>query len=312
MDEFELLIELCAIPSTSGDEQGMRDFILGYVAAHQSKWKNKPELFFGNGFQDNLVLVFGHPKTAFYAHMDTVGFTIRYDNYLIPIGGPEGQSGDELVFSERGKILSTKLISDDGKGPLLIDFPRPLEPGTTLSYKPDFSTDADFIHSPYLDNRLGIWALLHMAPDAADIALVFTSWEEHGGGAAGYLARFLFEKFGTLQAIIADVTWSTEGVFPGKGPVISLRDSRIPRKVYTRKVRKILEETGLPFQLEVEAHGGSDGTELQQIPYPIDWCFIGPASENPHCSRESVHLRDVRVFVPILMALARGLNNQEI
>lgn len=306
-NEFALLQQLCAIPGTSGDEIRVRDFLLEYTARNKAGWKNQPELFFGEEFQDNLILVFGHPRTAFFAHMDTVGYTVRYDNYLIAIGGPEGKSGDQLVFEEKGKNFSTSLLAATKKAPMLIDFPRPLEPGTTLSYQPAFETDEQYIHSPYLDNRLGIWALLQLAEKAENIALVFTSWEEHGGGAAGYLARFLLEKYATRQAIIADVTWATEGVFPGKGPVVSLRDSRIPRKSYTNKIRQILSANELPFQLEVEAHGGSDGTELQQIPYPIDWCFIGPPSDNPHCARESVHLHDALTFVQMLEALAKNL-----
>lgn len=306
-EEFKLLRDLCAIPATSGDELPVRDFLLEYCRQNSSTWKNQPEIFAGDDFQDNLILVFGKPRTAFFAHMDTVGYTIRYDNYLIAIGGPDGQSGDELVFELDGKTETTRLIAANKKTPPLIDFPRPLEPGTTLTYKPAFRLDKDFMHSPYLDNRLGIFTLLQLAVEAQDIALVFTCWEEHGGGAAGYLARFLLEKYGTRQAVIADVTWSTEGVFPGMGCVVSLRDSRIPRKVFTHRIRRILSENKLPFQLEVEAHGGSDGTELQQIPYPIDWCFIGPPSENPHSARESVHLKDARNFLPLLKALAAQL-----
>lgn len=307
MEEFDLLRELCAIPGTSGDEAAVRDFILDYVARRKGDWKYQPEIFSGDGFQDNLILVFGKPRTAVYAHMDTVGYTVRYDNYLVSIGSPEGSSGDQLVFTENGIVHSTSLIAASKKNPALIDFPRPLEAGTTLTYKPSFQTDAAFIHSPYLDNRLGIWALLQLAPIAENTAIVFTSWEEHGGGAAAYLARFLLEKFGTSQALIADVTWSTEGVLPGKGPVISLRDSRIPRRSFTRKIRQVLEEKKLPFQLEVEAYGGSDGTELQQSPYPLDWCFIGPPSENPHTSKESVHISDARNFVQVLSAVLSGI-----
>jgi putative aminopeptidase FrvX len=308
MKEFELLKQLCAIPGTSGDEGRVRDFLLEYCRRESGNWKNQPEILFGESFQENLLLVFGKPKTAFFAHMDTVGYTIRYDNYLVSIGGVEGKAGDQLVFEEGGKLHQTTLIAPSRKTPPLVDFPRPLEPGTTLTYRPDFKIDKEFIHSPYLDNRLGVWALLQMAASAENIALVFSSWEEHGGGAAGYLARFLWEKYGTRQAIISDVTWSTEGVFPGSGPVVSLRDSRIPRRAYTQKIREILIQRRLPFQLEVEAHGGSDGTEIQQIPYPIDWCFIGPPSKHPHCSRESVNLNDARIFVSVLQALAEGLH----
>jgi putative aminopeptidase FrvX len=307
MENIELLESLCAIPGTSGDESKVRDFVLAYSLANMDSWINKPVILHGEGFQDNLVLIFGKPRIAFYAHMDTVGFTVRYDNYVVPVGGVDAKTGDEVVFEMNGKKESARLIAETRKLPAVLDFQKPIEPGTTLTYKPDFSVEKDFIKSPYLDDRLGVWALLMMAKEAENIALVFTTWEEHGGGAAGFLARYLLEKYATRMAIIADVTWSTEGVFPGNGPVVSLRDSRIPRKVFTDKVRHVLQTAGMGFQLEVESQGGSDGMEIQHLPYPIDWCFIGPPSHDPHMSKESVHLKDAENFPKVLACLAKDL-----
>jgi putative aminopeptidase FrvX len=63
-------------------------------------------------------------------------------------------------------------------------------------------------------------------------------------------------------------------------------------------------EAKIPFQLEVESQGGSDGREIQHLPYPIDWVFIGPPSENPHSALETVHIHDVEAFVDLLSLLA--------
>jgi putative aminopeptidase FrvX len=43
----------------------------------------------------------------------------------------------------------------------------------------------------------------------------------------------------------------------------------------------------------VEGAGGSDGTELQRSPYPIQWCFIGAAEQHVHTPDEKVHLADI-------------------
>jgi putative aminopeptidase FrvX len=305
--DFTLLKKLCSIPGTSGDEQNVRNFVLEHIEADMETWKNQPEFWFGDGFQDCLVLVFGKPKTAFYAHLDTVGYTIRYDNYAIEIGGPDGKTGDKLVFELNGKQKETRLICEDDDHQALVDYSKKIEPGTTLTYAPNFFVENEFVKSPYLDNRLGVWALLQIAPWAKDVALVFTTYEEHGGGTAGYIARLLFEKYGVIQSIISDVTWVTSGVQPGKGPVISIRDSRIPRKSYVDKIKRIAEESEIQYQLEVEAVGGSDGREIQHLPYPIDWCFIGPPSYNPHSSLESVHQDDINGFVEFLATLAKKL-----
>ncbi len=304
---MELLKELCAIPGTSGDEGMIKDFVLAHCTKESHNWKNQPEIWSGSGFQDNLVIIFGKPKVAFYAHLDTVGFTARYDNYVVPVGGIDGILGDELVYSRNGKTEKTRLIYEDEGEQGMVDAKDPIEPGTTLTYAPQFKKEKQFIKSPYLDDRLGVWALLELAPWAEDIALVFTTYEEHGGGAAGYLARLLFEKYGVQKAIIADVTWSTAGVIPGKGPVISLRDSRIPRKRFVDEIRSIAAKSNIPFQLEVEFQGGSDGKEIQNLPYPIDWCFIGPPSENPHSALEWVHEDDIEGFIEFLAVLGKEL-----
>jgi putative aminopeptidase FrvX len=304
-EKSELLKTLCAIPGTSGNEGQILDFILDFVNKNQDHWECKPTIWAGDGYQDNLALIFGEPQSAFYAHMDTVGYTVRYDNYLVPIGGPDGKTGDMLVFNQHGKTVSTRLIveEENGSESCIVDYPRPIEPGTELSYFPIFEAKENWIKSPYLDNRMGVWALLHLAEKAKNNALVFSTYEEHGGGGAGILARLLFEKYQVKKSFIADVTWVSEGVFPGKGPVISLRDSRIPRKKYTDAIQQFLKEKEIAFQLEVEAHGGSDGREIQHLPYPIDWCFFGPPSENPHSALESVHMFDAAEYLKMLEAL---------
>lgn len=69
----------------------VKNFLLQYIKQNQSAWKTKPKIYQGEDFQDCLILVFGKPTTAVFAHMDSVGFTVRYENQLIPIGGPEAK-----------------------------------------------------------------------------------------------------------------------------------------------------------------------------------------------------------------------------
>lgn len=307
---MELLKQLCALPGTSGDESRIRDFVLAKVIEKTGDFAGPHDLWYGEGFRDNLVVTFGSPKIAYYAHMDTTGYTARYDNYVIPIGGADGKTGDVLQYHQNGKWHETKLITDAGEDGqlLLVDSKEPIIPGTTLTYKSDFRLQAERIQSPYLDNRLGVWALLQLIDKALNkqlrnVAFVFTTFEEHGGGAAGLLARKLYKEFKTDQAIITDMTWATEGVFLGKGPAVSLRDSRIPRKVFVDSILQKADRTGIPYQREVEYHGGSDGREIQNLPYPIDWIFIGPPSENQHSSLETVNRHDVDLFVELLAAV---------
>ena len=158
-----------------------------------------------------------------------------------------------------------------------------------------------------MDNRLGVWNALEVAKTLKDGIIVFSSWEEHGGGSVGYLGKFIQEKYSVSQALISDITWVTEGVQHGKGCAISLRDSGIPRKSYVNRIVEIAKQSNIPFQLEVENAGGSDGNSLQKSDYPWDWCFVGAPENNVHSPDEKVHKADIQSMVDLYKILLKKL-----
>lgn len=304
---YDLLKQLCAIHAPSGNEGAMKEFLLSYVESTKSIWKVQPQIFEGEDFQDCIVLVFGDPKTAVFAHIDSIGFTVRYDNRLIPIGGPEAETGFVLVGEDSKGAIETKLIADPEAGYLCCDFQREIDRGTELVFKQDFIETEETIQSCYLDNRLGVFAALQLAKTIENGAIVFSCFEEHGGGTVPFLVRFLWENYKIRQHLVCDITWATEGVTPGKGVAISMRDSRIPRKSFVNKVIQMAKEHHVQFQLEVEGSGGSDGRELQASPYPVDWVFIGAAEENVHSPIEKVHKNDVMGMIKMYEILVKYL-----
>ena len=158
-----------------------------------------------------------------------------------------------------------------------------------------------------MDNRLGVWNALRLCETIKDGAIVFSCWEEHGGGSVPFLAKFLYDGYKIRQTLISDITWVTEGVKPGKGVVVSLRDTGIPRKKFIDKIIRLAKESGIDFQLEVESSGGSDGTELQKQPYPIDWCFIGAPEDFVHSPDEKVHKADIKSMLGLYSFLLEKL-----
>ena len=72
---MELLKKLVEIRGASGDESGIKEFIADYVRTNSKNWSSVPEIVEGDDFQDCLILIFGKPRTAIYAHTDTIGFT---------------------------------------------------------------------------------------------------------------------------------------------------------------------------------------------------------------------------------------------
>jgi putative aminopeptidase FrvX len=302
---MKLLKKLCSIHAPSGEENNISEFIIEYVNSNMKNWKVKPKIYSGDGFQDSIILSFGKPKTAIYAHMDSIGFTAKYNNEIIKIGGPVVKNGVELIGSDSKGKIEGKIIKKNEK--IFIDFNREIERGTTLTFKMNFKETKNYIQSCYMDNRLGVWNALKVAESLENGLIVFSCWEEHGGGSVGFLTNFIYTKYNIHQALISDITWVTKGVKAGKGVVISLRDSGIPRKVYVNKIIDITKKTKIPFQLEVESSGGSDGNEIQSSPYPIDWCFIGAAEQNVHSPKEKVHKLDIKSMVEIYQLLMKEL-----
>ncbi|MCB9361041.1 MAG: M20/M25/M40 family metallo-hydrolase [Flavobacteriales bacterium] len=297
---MKFLKKLTEIEVPSGSEYVMKEFLMDYIEKNKSSWKVQPEIIEGEDFQDNIILVFGEPRTAIFAHMDSVGYTVGYDNNLIKIGGPSAKKGAKLVGEDSKGRIEGELVTEEDEHQFLtysLKFDREVDRATTLTYKPDFREDDEFVQCCYMDNRLGMWVALEVAKTLENGAIVFSSWEEHGGGSVGYLGKFLYEGYDVKQALIADITWVTKGVEHNKGVAISMRDSGIPRRTYLNKIVSLAKESKIPFQLEVESAGGSDGNALQRSPYPFDWCFIGAPEDNVHTPDEKVHKNDIKAMV---------------
>jgi putative aminopeptidase FrvX len=305
--EFSLLEKLCSIHAPSGNESPMSSAVLEYIAEHSPSWKCQPVVYKEGAFMDSIVLVFGTPKTAAFAHMDSIGFSVGYDNNLIKIGGPKLTSGFKLRGNAPSGPVLGELLVNDNTNELSLKTDRIIERGTDLTFVPDFREDSEFVQCCSMDNRLGVWTALKLAETLENGAIVFSCYEEHGGGSASFLGGFLYEKFQLRQALICDITWVTHGVHAGGGVAVSLRDSGIPRKSYLKRIHNILDSNNFNYQTEVESAGGSDGNELQKSPYPFDWCFIGAPEEFVHSPDEKVHKQDIEGMLAAYQLLMKHL-----
>lgn len=303
---MKLLEQLIEVPSPSGSEYLMKDFLLSYIKANSSSWRVQPQVVHGPDLQDNIILIFGQPRTAIFAHMDSIGFTVRYHNQLVPIGGPDVETGYNLVGRDSlGPIYCTLRVDDEHQ--LFYDFPRVIDRGTTLTWAPELQVSKKYVQGPYLDNRLGIYSALKVAEELENGAIVFSSFEEHGGGSVPLLVKYLYENYQIRQALVSDITWITEGVRPGEGVVVSMRDRNVPRRLFLNQIINLAEQSGIPYQLEVEGSGSSDGREIHHSPYPMDWVFIGAAEDNVHSPFEKVHVDDIQYMIDLYKYLMAKL-----
>lgn len=293
---MKLLEELVKVRAAASDEGTMKDFILKYIEENKTSWICQPKIIEGKGFQDCIILVFGTPSTAIYAHMDSIGFSTGYDKELIKVGGPRLIDGTQLVGSDsQGEIETELMVIEDEEGGKSIQYVlnREIDRGTLLTFKPNFRETSEYIQSPYLDNRLGMWVALKTAETMECGAIVFSTYEEHGGNSVGFCAKYLLENYGVYQALISDITWVTSGVKHDGGVAVSMRDKGLPRRSYLNRIIDLANKSGIKYQLEVESDGGSDGTMLQDSHLPIDWCFIGAAEDNVHSPNEKVFKSDI-------------------
>lgn len=305
--DYSLLKKLQEIHAPAGDEGLLRDFVIDYVEKNKSNWKVQPELVYGAEFQDCLILKFGQPRTAIFAHMDSIGFTVRYGKELVKLGGPKLVSGMQLVGEDSRGPIETELIVNEETKKTTYKLDRDIDRGTNLTFKPNWREDEDYIQNCYMDNRLGMWNALKIAETLENGVVVFSCWEETGGGSVGYLGKYIYEKWKVRQALISDITWVTPGVTHGQGVAISMRDSGIPRKSFIRKIINIAYSHDVKCQLEVEDAGGSDGNGLQKSSYPFDWCFVGAPEDNVHTPDEKVHKEDVNQMIKLYQVLMQEL-----
>lgn len=289
--EMDLLQQLCTIQAPSGNEGKMKEFIKDYINTNKNNWKTVPEIIEGDFLQDCLLVKFGKPTTAIFAHMDSIGFTVRYKNEVVKIGGPVTDTGIKLVGKD--SMGDIHCVLKEERNGLLVKFNREIERGTELVFEPNWRENDEFVQCCYMDNRLGIWNALKVAETLENGVIAFSCWEEHGGGSVDYLAEYMYKNWGVRQALISDITWVTDGVPHGKGVAISIRDRGIPRRSFIDKIIAMAKESNIPFQLEVEGAGSSDGGYLQSSHLPFDWCFIGAPEDHVHSPDEKVHKKDI-------------------
>jgi putative aminopeptidase FrvX len=304
---MQLLRTLCQLAAPAGNEAPLTEFLLNYIAQNQASWRVQPQVIAGDEFQDCIILIFGQPRTAVFAHLDSIGFTVRYGRQLVRIGGPDLQTGYRLVGHDSQGDIDCTLLVDEQTGALSYEFTRDIDRGTELTFHCNFRETDTTVQSCYMDNRLGVWNALRLAETLENGIIAFSCWEEHGGGSVAYLANYIYERYKVRQALISDITWVTEGVHLGQGVAISLRDSLIPRRSYVERIRRIAERSGVPFQLEVEGSGGSDAKELQHGAQPWDWCFVGAPEDNVHSPDEIVDKRDIDSMLALYRVLMQEL-----
>jgi putative aminopeptidase FrvX len=297
--QFALLYDLLGIDSPTGDERVMIDFLTDLIR------RRRPDAELVSQGSSLIVKCGDGTNTAVIAHVDTTGFTLGYCGKLIPIGSPAVEPGDTIkAIGADDREFGVDIANDA----CMLRGTSSLEPGDRLVYSASPGFDGTSVISPYLDNRAGIWAALELVWSCKNVVVAFSSGEEVSGHGARVCARYLYETLGIGQVLISDITWDTDDIHIGSGPAMSLRDARIPNRLFVDKLIKIARATDIPFQVEIESDGGSDGGHIERGCYPIDWMFVGAPEADPHSSHETLNLNDLANMAKLLETLVNGLS----
>lgn len=260
---------------------------------------------------NTLIVAKGRPRVAVFAHIDSVGFTLGYERRLIPVGGPQvtDNTGVRATVGDRVYRGVVRVRDEDDDHYELADSDAP--PGTRWVYdtRPNFG--ATSLQGAYMDNRFGVYTALHLIRELDDVLVAFTASEEAGGRGALDAGRWLHAETAIRRALIADITWATPYVVPGKGPAVSLRDAFVPRKAYFDRVRAAAERSGVPHQIEIESAGSSDGGMLERSGLGIDWIFVGACENGYHTATESLLREDAENMLRLYAHLVVDLSKEE-
>ena len=80
------------------------------------------------------------------SHLDSIGFTVKYNNEIVKIGGPVSSEGIVLKGKDSLGKIEGKIVKENK---IFIDFHREIEKGTSLIFKSNFRETKEYIQNLY-------------------------------------------------------------------------------------------------------------------------------------------------------------------
>ena len=181
---------------------------------------------------------------------------------------------------------------------------------------------ADAVTAPYLDDRLGVYVLLETLRAASDLEAevyaVVSVQEEVGLRGAGTSAYGLEPDAG----VALDVTVAADlpGADPaqptaklGDGVAIGVMDaSSISDPRLVRSFREVAQQHGIPHQLEVASHGGTDAGAIQLSRAGVPVITISTPVRYVHTANEMAFADDVTATVDLMARWLRAIPDVEL
>ena len=320
---FDLVKRLTDVFGTSGNEEDIRALITEEI-------KGKVDDIYTDALGNLIAVKKGSGKKIMMAaHMDEIGIMATYvdDKGFIRFSSLGWVSqyfalGQKVRFKNgtTGAVFYEEKLDDmkDLKlSRMYIDIgaknreeaEKKVKIGDTACFVGDAVQAGDMIISKALDNRSGcavlIKAIQNLPPTDNELYFVFTFQEELGLRGARTAAYQLQSD----MAIAIDVTDTgdmpechTMAVKCGAGPAIKIKDSSV---ICHPEVKRLLEETakevGIPYQLEILEHGGTDAGAIHTSVGGVPTGAISIPCRYLHSPVETASISDMENAVKLLV-----------
>jgi endoglucanase len=332
---FELLKRLCETPGVPSREEPIRAVIIEEIRPLVDTLTLDA--------MGNVISVkkgTGGPKVMIAAHMDEIGFLVKYIDEkgflrLQPVGGWDprvmaaqrvyvhGYGGRSLLGTLMPAAKPVHLLTPEDANKLpkieefFVDLGLPGDEVKALVEVGDMVTMArttervgNNVASKTLDDRVSVFVMIEalraVGEHACDILAVATTQEEVGLRGATTAAYNLQPDIG----IAVDITLANDFPGPadheqitrlGEGAAIKIMDSSLLcHPKLVRHFRDVAEKHGIKYQMEILTRGGTDAGGIQRARGGIPSFTLSIPTRYVHTVNEMAAISDIEACIELL------------
>lgn len=332
---FDLLKRLCETPGISSREEKMRSLVMDEL-----KPLTDSVTMDAMGNVIGIKKGSGGPRVMIAAHMDEIGFLVKYVDdrgfiRLHPVGGWDprvmvaqrvyvhGFAGQTLLGTLMPAAKPIHLLSEEDKKKqptveeFFVDVGLPgdkvkslVEIGDQVTMARTAERVGDMVVSKTLDDRVSVFVMLEalraVGKHSCEIQAVATTQEEIGLRGATTAAYALRPDIG----IAVDITLANDFPGPddyeritrlGHGTAIKVMDSSlICHPKLVRHFRDVAEKHKIPYQLEILSRGGTDAGGIQRSRGGVPSFTLSIPTRYVHTVNEMAAVSDIEASIDLL------------
>ncbi|KRL61651.1 aminopeptidase [Latilactobacillus fuchuensis] len=340
--DFELLRQLSNADAIASNENEVRELLKHELVQYQ-------ETFQFDGLGSLMVTKKSQQKDAptimFAAHMDEVGFMIRYISdigmaYLTTVGGVENRAKSmQLVRATTrsgDKIEGLLNVKKDSHGEIqqmYVDFgfdsrTELIASGLDIGNMVCFASDcralapSEIVAGKAMDDRAGCFALVQAMKDLVDIELAvnvvaaFTSSEEVGTRGGRLTTQIInpdiFFAIDVAKNPELDRSFMNTRKL-GAGPMVEFYDkTMVPNPKLIRLVCDVADEESLSYQKDMFKGGGTDAGTAHLEHGGIPACVLGLPLRYCHDPYSLVNKNDLMNMNKLIQTLSKSISSDVI